>query len=374
MVADLPGKNAERRASIAALTFELALTSKAPGDNEKPISKSDVHEFFTLLHTVIAKPHRTTLQPARRWIMINIVNKDFPSPHRVNQLMSFFVKYAKECLVILDSKTATSLAEIGGIPGIIGTSNSPTNIQNVIAKLSPGVNPQQRSVKARNVALLFLIHQVLVHVTERTRKVITDLIYQTLPNLVEVVATNVDSSEDDNFAAHGQILTMLKVWLEKAFFPRAYLVHLKELAMKSGGIERDAGDQFAALADNGHEISVTLPTVHGNPRLPWYRQPATVQFRAKATPKSRTIQPALVNQNIVKREPGTIASKAVIEAVEDVLAFRRAQKTKQEEGKVMDADEMGRRIVMKPDGSIKTGQTYYGWSEEFCKKQMKKMA
>jgi len=134
--------------------------------------------------------------------------------------------------------------------------------------------------------------------------------------------------------------------------------------MKAAGITRDAdGD----LADNGHEINVVLPLVHGiehpRVRVPWQKQPATVQFQARDIKNGEAIiNPDLIHP--IKYEPLQTASPQAIQGVEEILSIAKAMNNKMADLHVTDTDEMGNPVVQREEAISQ--MSYYGWSKEYC--------
>ena len=229
-----------------------------------------------------------------------------------------------------------------------------------------GANPLRLSVKKRKLALLLFVNDMLAHTHDNSRYVesVIEGIRARLPHFIDAVCKNVDSSYEDNMACHAIFLRTLQTWHDKQYFPRPYLIFLKGISMKAAGITRDAdGD----LADNGHEINAALPLVHGiehhRARVPWQKQPATVQFQAKDVKNGRAvINPDLIRP--IKYEPLQAASPKAINAVQDILSIAKAMKRKMADLHVTELDEMGRPVI-KGEEAI-SRMSYYGWSQEYC--------
>jgi len=350
----MANQTAAQRVELAGLRFILVLKVPGKSSDVKPIEETEVvNTFLPLLHAAVSKCTTQNLAKARAWATRNI------SPHtkRVEALVTYLVTYATE---LANFKAAD------GSLGRFGTRDpSSLRIRKADMFIS-GANPLQLSVKKRKLALLLFINDMLAHTHGNPRYVVSVVegVRPRLPHFIDAVCKNVDSSYEDNMASHAIFLRILQHWLDQKYFPRAYLVFLKETGMKAAGITRDAdGD----LADNGHEINVVLPLVHGiehhRARVPWQKQPATVQFQAREIKNGRAvINPDLIRP--IKYEPLQAASPQAIKAVEDILSIAKAMKNKMADLHVTGIDEMGNPVV-KGEEAI-SQMSYYGWSQEYC--------
>lgn len=384
--------------NLAAKTLSLALTAPTNRHDTKQLYPAEARAFFKALDDVVVQCTNANMTKFRAWALQNIA----PRKDLLERLIAYLITYAKSLGGLLSWKDHPDLSRTAAMVQKLG--------RNILltASFIENKNPWDSSVKRHKLNLFFLINDMLLAKHKGSKKHlknIIDALYPRLPEFIQLVSMDedncsledpaalsreydttgtfaIDEKNGDHWHCHFMILRSLQMWYDKKLFSRAYLVFLKKVAMESAKIPIDT---VGALADNGKEINVALPHLHGHPDNYFYQQPATALLRAKATETSLTIDQKRVAGTLSRHKALEPANAEAVGAVEELVALNKERRIKPKKKvkpvkkvvdktpnkkfanpNVMDHDEMGRRVVKLEYGVTGVGKTYFGWSQAYC--------
>ncbi|POS73124.1 hypothetical protein DHEL01_v208485 [Diaporthe helianthi] len=291
-------------------------------------SRDEIEQFHGLLNAAVAKCSPTNVQKCKQWILQHLV----PSPARAVA----FGKY----LVAL-------------------TASFPSGPQK-----APGP-----SLKRRRLHVLYVLNDVLFHVKFRTtNQDFFDRISPHVPALFKGAASFT------NVPKHTKKLhNLLQLWENKSYFSTPLLESLRaavEEGPNSEGSEANGG-HVANKAQAGltaREAPFTLPSMHGDPSTPWYDLPAANWLPVIEPNSMRPMNPTMIKPLQLAGGP---ADKNLIDAVKKLLGDVDkvyAKDAHMDGDSAVDVSQMGEFIERDELGDIVGGETYYGWSRNFCEK------
>ncbi|KAL7795328.1 hypothetical protein V8C37DRAFT_38557 [Trichoderma ceciliae] len=308
---------------------ELAITKatlSATLFRADPISlnRAAVDAFFSLLDIAIIQCSRQNVQKCKAWIVENIV----PSTARCTALGKFWAVLSKNLAVENDGK--------------------------------------RPSTKRRRLHLLNIVNDVLFHVVVRqSNRKLGEAWAGILPALVG------NAAAFDNCPKHKTKLNgLVDLWEEKAYFSPELVTHLRT-ALANGSAEMTAvnlelSESSLKLAKDAPYI---LPSFHGDASIPWYDLPAGTWLPHITPNSSRPMIPDQVCPIQLATGP---ADKRVVDAVKMLLKdadYIYSQDIEPSDDLQTGFSELGERIVLDEiTGEVIGGESYYGWSRQFCER------
>ncbi|SPJ83917.1 uncharacterized protein FTOL_10433 [Fusarium torulosum] len=304
--------------AIAKATLSATLFRADPTSLSRPV----VEAFFPLLTNALAQCSRANVQKCKTWILDNVA----PSTARTAALAKYFGVLSK------------NLQDDGSRP----------------------------SLKRRRLHLLYVINDVLYHVVTRNGNIMFATAWDNvLPRLIASAAAF------DNCPKHKKkIADLIRLWDEQLYFTSEVITKLEE-ALASGVAPQSAEETQVSNPSFklAKDAPFSLPSFHGDQSVPWYDLPATT-WLPHLTPNST--KPMFPDQiRPIQLAPGP-ADKVLVNAVQDLLGdvermFSKEQKWNDDP--TSDLNELGERVIVDEiTGEIIGGETYYGWSRQFCEK------
>ncbi|KAL6879115.1 hypothetical protein J3F83DRAFT_758833 [Trichoderma novae-zelandiae] len=303
------------KATLSATLFRADPTS---------LNRAAVDDFFSLLDQAIIQCSRQNVQKCRAWIVDNIV----PSTARCTALGKFWAVLSKN-----------------------------------LAEEADGKRP---SARRRRLHLLYIANDVLYHqvVRQGSRKV-GEAWAGVLPAMMGHAAAF------DNFPKHKAKLSgLIDLWEDKAYFTPDLIAQLRT-ALSNGSAEMTAvnlelSETSLKLAKDAPYI---LPSFHGDASIPWYDLPAGTWLPHITPNSSRPMIPDQIRPIQLAAGP---AEKRVVDAVKTLLKdadYIYSKESEPSDDVHMGYSEMGERIVLDEiTGEVIGGDSYYGWSRQFCER------
>lgn len=230
---------------------------------------------------------------------------------------------------------------------------------------------REPSSKRKRLHILYVLNDVLYHVHVRRQDPgLCALVEPFLPGLVESAAAFANCPKHVK-----KISELASLWEEHGYFSSPFTCKLKDTI-------RDAPTSHAASAANGAPGAITttngklskdapfvMPAMHGDASVPWYDLPAANWLPVIEPNSSRPMNPSMVKP--LQFMPGP-ADKVLVKAVQDLLTDVDriyAKDVRLGEDPTDDIDLLGQRVVLdEVTGDVVGGETYYGWSRNFCEK------
>jgi len=199
-----------------------------------------------------------------------------------------------------------------------------------------------------------------------------------LPNLVKLAASYAHCPKHTK-----KINELLDLWKTEGHFTAATNDKLVTSARDApqSAIDESASaskEQDAATTKNfkmAKNAPYLMPSMHGDATAAWYDLPAANWLPVMEPNSTRPMNPEMIKPLQFKSGP---AEAHLIDAVKALLAdadrlYAKEHTIGEDEG--VELDQMGQPIVRDEiTGEIVGGQTYYGWSREFCKKMKLRQA
>ncbi|KAF7533042.1 hypothetical protein G7Z17_g13568 [Cylindrodendrum hubeiense] len=301
------------KATLSATLFRADPTS---------LSRPSVDAFFPLVTSALAQCSRPNVQNCKAWVVDNIA----PSPARTAALVKYLAALSK-------------------------------NLQD---------DGEKPSVKRRRLHILYVVNDVLHHVVKRNGDAKFATVWDAgLPSLIA------NAAAFDNCPKHKTKLeNLIRLWQENQYFSSDLISKLRDALTNGVASQISTAPQPSTTSLKlAKETPYVLPSLHGDPTTPWYDLPAA-SWLPHLTPNStKPMIPDLIRPIQLVSGP---ADKALATAVKDLLSdveriFSKDQKI--DDDAHIDLNELGERVVLDEiTGEIVGGETYYGWSRQFCEK------
>ena len=252
-----------------------------------------------------------------------------------------------------------------------GTSSNPSDTTVVEAR---------PSTKRRRLHILYLINDVLHHVSRRhsgttALRLVTENLQPYLKQLFVAAAAFRRSP------THQQKLhELLDIWAERDYLPRVGIEELSGAILPAEQENPQETGPQAAISDGkavdhkstdlpAKETPFLMPALHGDSSTPYYDLPAGNMMPHISPDPFHSINPDLVKP--LQLAPGVADSNLVI-AVKDFLQDVNRMfdaEIADEETIFADIDELGQPLIRdEVTGELTGGDSYYGWSRSFCEK------
>ncbi|MCJ1312556.1 hypothetical protein MMC25_006230 [Agyrium rufum] len=251
------------------------------------------------------------------------------------------------------------------------------------ASLAQGDNAPKPAARRKQLSFLYLLNDLLHHTRYHVRSPSdhSRVVESLRPHIASLVASAASHNSKTQAKQHGKITILLDVWDRCHYFDSPFMLSLREAIRNAGSQEKLAvekedtpqapDEKSRALARS--EAPFELPQYHGDPAAPFYDLPA-----GNLLPHIVPNKPIPINPQAVKAlrfAPGPADPELVI-AVKDFLKDVESlylDTDDLEPSTAVDYDELGQRMSKdQVTGMIIHGETYYGWSRQFCAKMKKK--
>lgn len=247
----------------------------------------------------------------------------------------------------------------------------------------PAVSPSEPSGKRKRLHILYLLNDVFHHTkyhSEGGTSAFVTFSSAMQPHIVELLGYAASYDRSKHPKHHRRLEQLLDVWAENGYYSEDYTNKLREAVKNSAsvdaikasvGIEDGAGEsQQKGLQ---RDAPFVMPPTHGDPSTPYYDLPAG-NFVPHIIPDSSTpIRPEAVKPLQFVAGPADEKLVAAVKRfLKDADRIYGLNDLEHDENTVVDIDELGQTVIRdEKTGEIIAGDTYYGWSREFCQ-QMKK--
>ncbi|KAK8135309.1 hypothetical protein PG984_003249 [Apiospora sp. TS-2023a] len=317
--------------AIAKVSFSAILL------RQDPVScpRSEIDGFFSLLDATLSRCSPANVQQSKQWMLEYVV----PSPARIAALGKYLTALSKSFAV----DVATSRAA------------------------------RETSSRRKRLHVLYVLNDIIHHVTIRQRQDDFASNFEPfLPGLVEAAAGCPNSPKQMK-----KVMELITLWSERDYFMPSFISQLETMAKEaptSRALTKDtASGSSAATTKLAKEAPFILPSMHGDPGVPWYDLPAANWLPVIEPNSSRPMNPSMIKP--LQLVPGP-ADKSLAKAVQDLLdnVDRIYGKDTQSIGDPPeDVDQLGQRVVLDEiTRDVLDGETYYGWSRNFCDKMKKR--
>ncbi|KAI9149543.1 hypothetical protein HJFPF1_11597 [Paramyrothecium foliicola] len=313
-------------ATITMASPELAIAKAALSaslfrSDPTSLGRPAVDGFFSLLASTVTRCSRDNVQKCKVWIVDNVVH----SPARTAALGKFLVALSK------------SFVDDG----------------------------QRPSAKRKRLHVLYVLNDVLFHVVVRQENAGFPVSLEPfLPSLVASVGAFDKCPKHKN-----KLESLVGLWVEKQYFSPDTVSQLKDAAANGSIAPSATGPLASTSLKLAKDAPFVLPSMHGDSSTQWYDLPAATWLPHLTPNSTKAMQPSLIRP--IQLAPGP-ADKALSGAVKDLLSDVErlfAKEMNWEDDPFGDIDELGEKVVLDEiTGEVIGGETYYGWSRQFCEK------
>ncbi|KAK4217076.1 hypothetical protein QBC37DRAFT_265078, partial [Rhypophila decipiens] len=309
-----------------------------------PCLPKEVETIAALLQTATNKCSPANVQNCTKWVLASLV----PSERRVEPFCNYLVALA-------NSFRAEDASRIKG-------GSRPATAQEA----------RVPSAARRRLHILYILSDIMYHVKyrlqppEHGQKSFVTKLESTLPLLVKSASSFVRRPKQI-----GKIRGLISLWAERGHFSNAFLDTLRKAVDEgvtkgaTGEPDTTAQDSASAANTGSKPVPFNMPKRHGDLSTAWYDLPPGNWLRW--IDGTYPLDPQKITP--IEFKPGP-AREELVDAVTKVLADvkRIFAKESQPEDQQVDISEMGERLERGDNGEILGGDTYYGWSRQFCRK------
>jgi CID domain len=239
------------------------------------------------------------------------------------------------------------------------------------------------SWKRKRLHILYLLNDVLHHTKYHTNEGVSAFVNfssSLQPHAIELVGFAASFDRRKNPKHHRRLDQLLDVWHDHGYYGAEYLNKLRELVQNADSV--DMIKAFVGPSEGAGQIQpkgsrrdapYIMPATHGDPSTPYYDLPAG-NFVPHIIPDSiAPIRPDAVKPLQFLAGPADQKLVGILkEFFQDVDRIYKSTESDISENAYVDIDELGQAVVRDEKSSeIIEGDTYYGWSRDFCL-QMKK--
>ncbi|CCC10056.1 unnamed protein product [Sordaria macrospora k-hell] len=331
--------------SAELIVAKAALTGALFRADPQSCSRDEIESTLALLNTATAECSLSNVQKCKQWALANLV----PSSMRIAP----FCKYLVALVNSYGKSPAKDLTE------------------------SEKKRGRETSVKRKRLHALYLLNDILYHVKFRNHDdSFAPKLEQALPALVR------SASSFTNCPKHiRKIQDLISLWEEKGYFSEAVIKQLRvavEEAPASVLLRRSTTQPTVTTTTSSVPKPVKaapfiMPAMHGDPSIPWYDLPAGNWMPVLEPNSTRPMNPDMIKPLVLYAGP---AEKSLVEAVKKLLVDVDNIFSKDAanlDGPTPEIGQMGE--VIETDeitGEVIGGETYYGWSRNFCEKMKKR--
>jgi hypothetical protein len=243
----------------------------------------------------------------------------------------------------------------------------------------PVTGRPETSGKRKRLHTLYLLNDIFHHTKYHSDPAVFSAFSDALqPCLIDLIGSAASCDRGKNPKYYRRLDILLDIWKENEYYSPDFVKKLYEAASNTASVEvikastgiKDDTTELEQVAPK--EALFIMPAMHGDPSTPYYDLPAG-NFVPHIIPDSSTpIRPEIVKPLQFLAGP---ADEKLVTALKKFLKdvdriYGSDEHPDNENG--VDIDELG-QIVTRDEitGEVIDGDTYYGWSREFCQ-QMKK--
>ncbi|KAL1887007.1 hypothetical protein Cpir12675_006760 [Ceratocystis pirilliformis] len=313
--------------AITKASLSSALFRKDP----VACDRNDIDAFHNLLHEAVKRCSPLNVQAYKNWIVEHIV----PSATRIAALGRFFCAY-------------------------INTLVDPT-----------AEAPKKPKARRKRLHVLYIVNDILHHTLARSPD---DIFLQSFESSLKPLFASA-AAVGKSTKHISKLNELIQIWEERQYVAAKTIDTLRDTIT---GALADTSAHNAALdiapdALKGptltKEVPYMLPSIHGDPAVPWYDLPASIWLPHMTPNSAKPMTPSMIKPLHMNAGP---PDKALVDAVKGILSDVDqiyAKDCSLDLQEHTDINELGEVVSLDEiTGSVLGGETYYGWSRDFCTK------
>lgn len=228
-------------------------------------------------------------------------------------------------------------------------------------------NNPKSILSRQRLHILYLVHDLFHHIryhdqnSSREEAIIQSLL-PVLPELLQLAAS------ERKPKVLKRLVGLLEIWQEEGYFTKEELAGFQNSLSGSPATKGSILQNDTKSASIVSELPYNIPSMHGDPALPFYDLPTANLMHLIVPNSSQPIRPSEVRALQFSAGP---ADESLVHALKDFLrdvsrmdnSFTKLE----DEGIPIEVDELG-QIQYRNEADDMTGDTYYGWTHAFCDK------
>lgn len=250
------------------------------------------------------------------------------------------------------------------------------------AKAGRAAKPVAASTGRKGLHVLYLLNDLIAQTRHDSQGAtgpsaytsLTSGIQPYLPDLTQAVVSLDLPRSRRNSKFHRRIGDLLDLWEEHGYYTHDFVNKLRDAAEKagkatgSGSGKRDQAEEVGKSVLGGRDAPYLVPATHGDPSTPYYDLPAANMMPLITPNSSRPINTYKMKPLQFTAGPADqVLTTAVKKLLDDVERLYDVTHSKYE-GIVVDRDIMGQPMIRDSNSGEVSRESYYGWSQEFCRK------
>jgi RNA polymerase II-binding protein len=179
---------------------------------------------------------------------------------------------------------------------------------------------------------------------------------------------------------HNRLFDLLEIWASNGYFAREFVQLLKNTAVsaaEAGGRDSKTKDSWSKASGmppvEGKDAPWIMPSVHGDPSIPFYDLPAANMVPLIAPNSSRPIRSHQMKPISLPSGPADPSLISLVQGLIKEMDHIYHGSTDNDILDPVDIDFMGQEIILDEMGDRIGGDAYYGWSRAFCENMQKKL-
>ncbi|KAI1849405.1 hypothetical protein JX266_004900 [Neoarthrinium moseri] len=229
---------------------------------------------------------------------------------------------------------------------------------------------REPSSKRKRLHILYVLNDVLYHTCVRQRTdTLSSQLEPSLPALVRHAAVFANCPKHSK-----KVSDLVRLWGEKNYFSTSFISKLQDIVLEAPSSDPTGANELpsngaSAGPRSSRDTPFIMPSMHGDATVPWYDLPAGNWLPLIEPNSTRPMNPSMIKPLQFMAGP---AEKTLVKAVQHLLEDVDRIYAKDHglgDDPTEDIDELGQRIIVDEiAGDVMAGETYYGWSRNFCKK------
>ncbi|KAJ9481591.1 hypothetical protein VN97_g11882 [Penicillium thymicola] len=225
------------------------------------------------------------------------------------------------------------------------------------------------SPKSQRLNILYLISDLLHHCkyhigTPTTFSTVTGSLHLRIVYLVSHAA-NCDRQKNPRH--HRRLDDLLDIWSEHGYFNPELVDRLRRVVTLGIAMDsNNATNELNSAKKSGKDVPFIMPTRHGDPSTIWQDTPAGNILPHLVPGSTSPIRPSSIKPLQLPAGP---ADKELEESVQGLIddVNKLFDPGAPVDDKHSDFDQLGQKVTRSDNtGDILDGETYYGWSLDFC--------
>ncbi|PHH49094.1 hypothetical protein CFIMG_007009RA [Ceratocystis fimbriata CBS 114723] len=311
--------------AITKASLSSALFRKDP----VACDRNDIDAFHNLLHEAVQRCSPPNVQACKNWIAEHIV----PSATRIAALGRFFCAY-------------------------IDTLVDPT-----------AEAPKKPKARRKRLHVLYIVNDILHHTLAQSPDNIFLQSFESSLKPLFASAAAVEKSTNHI----SKLNELIRIWEERQYVAAKTIDTLRD-TMTGALADTSAHNAAMDIAPDPvkgptltKEVPYMLPSIHGDPAVPWYDLPASTWLPHMTPNSTKPMTPSMIKPLHMNAGP---PDKALVDAVKGLLSNVDqiyAKDCSLDLQEHTDINELGEVVSLDEiTGSVLGGETYYGWSRDFC--------